>query len=524
VKLEQIMRPIGPHPPAGQGLFKELDLYSLTPAQVEPCGPLVPILALSGRAVGQINKEFLKHLISLGGHELISAVMDQWSEGVIAADQEGRVFYANDMYARIFQVPIGKILGRNLFEVEPKSALVRVLRTRRPMVKDRQYVETIDKHVSCRITPIFIGKRFRGAVSIFTDATELVVLDKQVQEAEQVATELRKRIQALTEVSKLEIVGQAPAFLKVVSQAAIAAQTTVPILIQGENGVGKEILARFIHQNSDRAERPLIAVNSASIPENLIESELFGYEEGAFTGARRGGQAGKFELAHLGTLFLDEIGDMSLAAQAKVLRAVQEQEIQRLGGEKNLSVDVRLIIATNQPLEDMIARKLFRRDLYYRISTVSLRVPALRERREDIPLFADAFLRHFNEKYKKNVCFPGEALALFYSYDWPGNVRELRNCIESGVIMAQGRFFEMPPLERFSVGPARPGASPASASLLKETLGRAEREAIIAALVTCGGRRAEAQKLLGLGRRTFYRKLSQYGLLREAASRPASAE
>jgi transcriptional regulator with PAS, ATPase and Fis domain len=521
VKLEKIMRPLGSDPPAGPGLSKNLEVYHLAPAQVEPCGPWVPVLNRSGLAIGTVKKELLTLILSLGVDELLGAITDQWSEGVIAAEPEGRVFYANEMYSRIFQVPIGKILGRNLFDVEPKSALVKVLRTRRPLVQQRQYVETIDKYVSCRITPIFIRNKFRGAVSVFSDATELAALDKQVRHTEQVVTELQKRLRSLTEMGNMKIIGQAPAFLKILSKAAIAAQTTVPILIQGENGVGKEILASFIHQNSARAGRPLIAVNCASIPENLIESELFGYEEGSFTGARRGGQMGKFELAHLGTLFLDEIGDMSPAAQAKVLRAIEEREIQRLGGERNRSVDVRLIAATNQPLEEMIERKLFRQDLYYRINTVILQMPALRERREDIPLFANVFLRHFNEKYKKQVRFPSEALAFFYSHDWPGNVRELRNCIESGVIMAQSGFFEMPPFEQLRAGRPSP-PFPADSSRpeteppkrLKEILDRAEREALIKALAVCGGHRAEAQKLLGLGRRTFYRKLNQHGLVR----------
>lgn len=519
MNLEKIMRPLDSNPPTGPGLSKDQDIYHLNPAQVEACGPWVPILAPSGQALGQVKKELLDFLLSLGENELVAAAMDQWNEGVIAADNKGRVFYANDMYSRIFQVPIGKILGRNLFEVEPRSALVRVLRTRRPFVQNRQYVETIDKYVSCRITPLFIRKKFRGAVSVFSDATELVALDKQVRHTEQVVTELQNRLRSLTELGNMEIIGQAPAFLKMLSQAAIAAQTTVPILIQGENGVGKEILARFIHQNSDRAGRPFIDVNCASIPETLIESELFGYEEGAFTGARRGGQMGKFELAHQGTLFLDEIGDMSPVAQAKVLRAIEEREIQRLGGERNRPVDVRLIAATNQLLEEMIELKLFRRDLYYRINTVILHMPPLRERRDDIPLFANAFLRHFNEKYKKQVRFPGEALAFFYRHDWPGNVRELRNCIENGVIMAQDGFFEMPPFEEFRAGRAAKTlpAWPETAESLKDALEQAEREALVKALAACGGHRVEAQRILGLGRRTFYRKLKHHGLVRGAS-------
>ena len=520
MKLGKIMKRRPAPAMSGAGLPADRDIYDLSPADLEPFGPLVPIVDRQRRVVGEIKKERLLNVVRLKGHALMSEIMDQYSEGVIAAGSDGIIFYANEMYAHIFEVPVGKVLGRNVFETEPNSALVRVLKQKKPVVLDKQYVETIDKYVSCRISPIIVNSRFEGAVSVFSDASELVALGHKVRHAEQVANDLRERMDSITEADRLKIIGQSPAFIKVLSQAAIVARTSAPVLILGENGVGKEVIANFIHRHSDRATKPLIAVNCASIPENLIESELFGYESGSFTGARRSGKMGKFEMADGGTLFLDEIGDMSLAAQTKVLRAIQEKEIGRIGGERSVKVDVRIIAATNQNLDELIAGRQFRRDLFYRINTVTLKIPSLRERKEDLPVFANDFLRQFNAKYHKQVRFPGDALSYFYRYNWPGNVRELKNCIENGVIMAQGQLFELSHLtqsmEDFSTAAGQAEgqmpASPPTSGSLKEFLEKAEKEFILKTLDSCDGRRIKAMRLLDLSKRTFYRKMRYYGL------------
>jgi transcriptional regulator with PAS, ATPase and Fis domain len=400
MKLDKIMKGRSPSPATSSGLSVDQELYELSPGDLESFGPVVPILR--GRhIVGDLKKDRILNVVRLNGQELISEIMDHSSEGIIAAGRNGIIFYANEMYAQIFELPVGKVLGRNVFETEPNSALVRVLKQKKPLTLKKQYVETIKKYVSCRINPIIINGRFQGAVSVFSDASELVALDHKIRQAEQVANDLREKMDSITEAEKLKIIGQSPAFTKVLSQVAIVARTSVPALILGENGVGKEVIANFIHRNSDRADKPLIAVNCASIPENLIESELFGYESGSFTGARKGGKIGKFEMADKGTLFLDEIGDMSLAAQTKVLRAIQEKEISRIGGERSIKVDVRIIAATNHNLDEQIASRQFRRDLFYRINTVTVTIPALRDRKEDLPLFANEFLRQFNAKYDK---------------------------------------------------------------------------------------------------------------------------
>ncbi len=526
MKLSKMMRPLTAALPEKPSLSKDVDIYSLRLEDLEAFGPEVPVRGKNGKLVGRVKKERLVNLAKFQCRDMLYEIMDRYGEGVIAANEDGLIFYVNDMYARIFGIPVGSVLGKNVFDVEPNSALVKVIQSQCPVVLEKQYVETIKKYVSCRIVPITVEGRFRGAVSLFSDATELVVLNQQVRQAEQVADELREQMKMLSEIGKSNIIGQSAAFVKVVSRAALAAKTSVPVLIRGENGVGKEVLATFVHRSSDRAQKPLITVNCAAIPENLIESELFGYEEGAFTGAQKGGKMGKIAMADKGTLFLDEIGDMSLAAQKKVLRAIQENEISRVGGNKTIHVDVRILAATNQPLEEMIDKGLFRRDLYYRINTVMLKLPALRDRREDIPAFANEFLRQFNEKYKKQIRFSGETLSLFYRYSWPGNIRELRNCIENGVIMAQGTVFEashiVQLLEEDLHSGRQGGGNDQLLSLgpLEDSLDRVEKEIFLRTLAACQGQRGKAMQMLGLSKRTFYRKLRHHGLT--AASGPAA--
>ena len=200
----------------------------------------------------------------------------------------------------------------------------------------------------------------------------MVKLGQEIEKANEIAMSYKRQAEAEQELSKLEIIGKSPSFLRSVSQALIVAKTEAPVLIKGENGAGKEVIAKAIHSNSERKDRPMIMVNCAAIPENLIESELFGYEEGSFTGAKSGGRMGKFELASGGTLFLDEIGDMPIAMQSKLLRVLQNGEIEKIGRQKNIPVDIRLIAATNQPLEKMIKEKKFRQDLYFRLNIVEI--------------------------------------------------------------------------------------------------------------------------------------------------------
>jgi len=309
-----------------------------------------------------------------------------------------------------------------------------------------------------------------------------------------------------------DIVGQSPVMQALRQQIATAAPTTGRVLIHGENGSGKQLVARAIHQLSTRVEQPFVEVNCAAIPEELIESELFGHEKGAFTGAvaRR---KGKFETANSGTLFLDEIGDMSLKTQAKVLRALEEQAFERVGGKDTIKVDVRVIAASNHDLHELIARGRFREDLFYRLNVIPIEVPPLRERKEDVPLLINHFIARFaaeNGKRPKTVSV--EALAYFLSYDWPGNIRELRNMVERLVIMTPGDIIGPDGLP----APLRPKDLAAGGDAKERTLREAreafERAYILSELRANEWNMTRTAERLGIERSHLYRKLKTYSI------------
>ncbi len=312
---------------------------------------------------------------------------------------------------------------------------------------------------------------------------------------------------------RLEIIGESAAIKHLREQIATAAPTNGRVLIHGENGSGKELVARAIHALSARRERPFVEVNCAAIPEELIESELFGHEKGAFTGAlsRR---RGRFELADGGTLFLDEVGDMSLKTQAKVLRALEEQAFERVGGRETVKVDVRVIAASNRDLEALIAAGGFREDLYYRLNVIPIEVPPLRERREDIPLLIEHFVRIFCAENGKRVkTVSAEALAYFLAYEWPGNVRELRNMVERLVIMARRDVIGVEDLP----APLRPKEAPAGGPearerSLREARDSFERAYILAELRANDWNMTRTAERLGIERSHLYRKIKAYGI------------
>jgi two-component system nitrogen regulation response regulator NtrX len=310
-----------------------------------------------------------------------------------------------------------------------------------------------------------------------------------------------------------EIIGDSSPMRHLREQIAMAAPSNGRVLIQGENGSGKELVARAIHALSARREQPFVEVNCAAIPEELIESELFGHEKGAFTGAlaRR---RGRFEMADRGTLFLDEIGDMSLKTQAKVLRALEEQAFERVGGRETLKVDVRVIAASNQDLTTLIAAGRFREDLYYRLNVIPIDVPPLRARKDDIPRLIDHFVHVFcAENGKRLKTVSGEALAWFLAYDWPGNVRELRNMVERLVIMAPRDVIgaeNLPaPLRPKEAGPS---GAPTGERSLREARENFERAYILAELRVNDWNMTRTAERLGIERSHLYRKIKAYGI------------
>ncbi|MFH0726983.1 MAG: sigma-54 dependent transcriptional regulator [Pseudomonadota bacterium] len=310
------------------------------------------------------------------------------------------------------------------------------------------------------------------------------------------------------------IIGNSRALTGMLETVSQVAPSEATVLITGESGTGKELFAGAIHYNSPRKEGPFIKINCAAITETLFESELFGHERGAFTGADRR-KEGRFVHAHQGSLFLDEISEMPLTLQVKLLRVIQEREITRVGGEEVIPVDVRLIAATNKDLLQLIEKKLFREDLYYRLNVVQLEIPPLRERREDIPLLAQHFLEFFSRKNRKEIKgFTPAAMDLMIRHDWPGNVRELMNAVERGVVL--GRDFldesDMPMIP--SREPARGVMDESSISLSGEMpLADIERAAIVKTLTLTEGNKSETARRLGITRKTLHKKLRSYGMM-----------
>ena len=307
------------------------------------------------------------------------------------------------------------------------------------------------------------------------------------------------------------IIGNSQKMQKTLNIVNQISGTSATILITGESGTGKELISKIIHNNSPRKNNPLVVLNAAAIPENLLESELFGHERGAFTGAMYQ-RKGKFEYAHRGTLFLDEIGDMPLSTQVKLLRVIEDGIVTRIGSNESIEVDVRLIAATNQDLEKLIKEGKFREDLYFRLNVVSIKLPPLRERVEDIPLLVDAFLREFSQIHDKKIpIISPEARKILYKYLWPGNVRELKNCIESMVVVSTNEIIGIEAIPDHILQRSNEASTtPSLAAGI--TIEEAERELIKNTLATVGGNREEAAKMLGIGERTLYRKLDRYGL------------
>mgnify|MGYP003879131875 CR=1 FL=1 len=331
-----------------------------------------------------------------------------------------------------------------------------------------------------------------GGVEVFRDLSPLRQLSRELEER----------------YSFGQIIGKSKPMRELFALLENVAETDSTVLIYGESGTGKELVARALHYNGPRREGPFVAVNCAALPEALLESELFGYERGAFTGATRS-KPGRFELADGGTLFLDEVGEMGLAVQAKLLRVLDQKEFERLGGTKTIRVDVRIIAATNRDLEADVASGRFRRDLFYRLNVVSIHLPPLRERREDIPLLVEHFVRKFGEKMGRKVrSVSPEAMRLLMDYDWPGNVRELENAIEHAFVMMRGDTILPEDLPE-TIRERKASVVPGGRGLLED----GERQALLAALEQAGWNRGEAARILGISRTTLWRKMRKHGLI-----------
>jgi len=326
---------------------------------------------------------------------------------------------------------------------------------------------------------------------------------------------LKLKFEIDSRFDRQQIIGTGPAMTRLLETVSQVAPSEATVLVTGQSGTGKELIAGAIHYNSPRREGPFVKINCAAISESLLESEMFGHEKGAFTGADRR-KEGRFVQADKGSLFLDEVSEMPLGMQVKLLRVLQERELTRVGGETVLSVDVRVIAATNRNLEEMVAAGNFRQDLYYRLNVVELKVPPLSDRREDIPLLAQAFLENFSEKNHKQIKgFSPQAMDVLVRYDWPGNVRELMNAVERAVVLARNTFLDTDDLALQSQAPGAAGKAASPPLTVPENLPleEVEKASILQTLKAAGGNKSETARRLGITRKTLHKKLKKYGVM-----------
>ena len=458
---------------------------------------------LAGKIAGRERLEQL-HAIQ----QQLTTLFDTVQEGIIAVDRNGKIVNINAAAAKMLQVSQKPVLGKELALLLSGLPLADSLTTGHD-VFNREAFRLIRGQ---RVYYVATVKTWLGG----TEVWGAVVTLREMAEVKKIVSNFSTQEHCF---SFEMILGDSPALAKAKQEASQAAAGNVTVLIQGESGTGKELFARAIHNASARRDKPIIAINCAAIPEALLESELFGYEEGAFTGARRGGKPGKFELADGGTVFLDEIGDMSLSLQAKLLRVLQERKIERVGSTETTAIDVRIIAATHKDIEAMVRQGEFRQDLYYRINVFPLQIPSLRQRRQDLPLLIERFLARYRDKMAKNVeGIDADAYACLLEYGWPGNIRELENTIEYLVSIADGKIIEqrhIPQRILIAGKTAQPGSPVQAQPTRLLTIAELEKRAILSAIeqfgLTMRGK-AQLTQVLGISKATLYRKLKQYNI------------
>jgi PAS domain S-box-containing protein len=439
-------------------------------------------------------------------NNLLSAIIESISNGIIAYDRKGKIKEINSFALQKMGMKKEEIREKTIDEITlSQPSLGAICREEQEYKNKEIKILAGGKEIRCLGNITNIKNKHSASIGQVLTFREIKEIGRLVG----------KVVTSRAKYTFEDIIGKSKSLIEMKRLAAIASQSLSNVLVQGESGTGKELFAQAIHNASPRADFPFIAVNCAAIPRELIESELFGYVEGAFTGARKGGGIGKFELAEGGTIFLDEIGDMPLDMQIKLLRVLQNKEFFRIGGTTPIAVNVRVISATNKDLLEEIKKGRFREELYYRLNVLTIITPPLRERKEDIKILSEHFIQKLNKILgKKIVGLSEEVEQIFYEYSWPGNVRELENVIEYAMTMARGEIITSSALPELK---KRKDflAAPISENLLptpKEILEDPEKKRYEQALKLSGGNILEAAKLLNISRATIYRKIKKYGL------------
>lgn len=448
----------------------------------------------------------------------LESIVECSSDGILVTDEEGNILYENlNFTATLSAFDISSYKGKNInnhisnTEIELYELFLTVKNTKEPLTK--VHTHETGKELIIKITPIVEDKKVLRLIINLKDMTEINRLrDEAIRNYQEI-----KALRAL-QFTDGDLIVQSSNMLKIISLARKVAPVDSTVLITGESGVGKEVIAKQIHLNSTRNNEPFIQINCGAIPDNLLESELFGYEKGAFTGADKEGKIGMLELANKGTLLLDEIGELPLNLQVKLLRAIQENEIYRLGGRKQVKLDVRIIAATNKDLDKMVKEHKFREDLYYRLNVVPINIPPLRERKEDILPLAISFLNKINAKYNRKCKLSQEICFLFEQYLWPGNVRELKNIIERLVIMSESEIITAEYLPESFGHSHRPNINgdldTGTYDIMPLYIAKENIEAVLIkkALEKYGSLRP-ASKALGISHSTLLRKARQYAIV-----------
>lgn len=439
----------------------------------------------------------------------------------IIVDRQGIIRFINETYLHALRLPLDQVVGHDIREVTPSTRTTKAIETGRPILAYNWSIHG-QQGVACSV-PLYENGEIIGAFaySIFLDIWDKKLRDQVLYGI--IGNKDSKDDRYNTRYSFDSLVGIDPGFvnLKCVAQN-IAYHDNVTVLITGESGTGKELFAQAIHQASNRRAFPFVRVNCASIPHNLLEAELFGYEDGAYTGARRGGKAGKLELAHNGTVFMDEIGELPISMQSKLLIFLQEREVERLGSNRPIRINVRIIAATNRNLEKMMHEDKFREDLYYRLNVIRIEVPPLRLRKTDIPLLARHFVNTVNQRLCLNIeQISDQAMEMLLKHSWPGNVRELENVIERAMILADLEELQALMPRHFSFSPliSSPDCSSPNAPEnlddikdLKTMVHEFEKRVILQVLKDTGGDKILAAKYLGINLSSLYRKTKKYGI------------
>ena len=452
----------------------------------------------------------------------VDVLLNCIDEAILIVDHEGNILKYNESFARMTDLLGRSLIGRNLKEfitsgLLRESAALKSLEVKKKI--DMNLTYDSGQTATWTYIPVF-DERMNLVLTVGTgrDITKLVTLEKKLKISETVISQYEDKKYIFGEnFGHSEIIYSSSKMLQVMRMSYKAAATSSPVLIWGETGVGKELVARYVHQNSNRGNKPFVAINCASIPDELLEAELFGYEEGSFTGAKKSGRHGLLEEAHEGTLFLDEIGELPLKMQSKLLRFLQEGTFKRIGGNKLQQVDVHILSATNLTEDQLMNSKHFRQDLFYRIGVIPIFVPSLRERKEDIFPLIRNFNQLFNAKYDTNIQIPPKMMHRLYNYEWPGNVRELKNVIERIAILYGSKEISEEDLElvlhlkqQEAEGPRGISAPESSEKLpptaFKTAMERFEGNLIRQAYKTTGSI-FKAAKMLGINPSTIHRKL-----------------